>query len=72
MKIFNIGEAARILEVPFYTIQYLERTGKIPKASRSSSGHRYYTNEDLEILKRLFSQKQENQNSEPMLKKNVE
>ncbi len=57
MEIYNLGEASRILGIPFYTLQYLERAGRIPKARRSSSGHRCYTREDLEKLKEILDQR---------------
>ena len=59
MKVFNIGEASKFLKIPFYTLQYAERVGKIPKARRSSSGHRIYTEQDLTELKDILNCKKE-------------
>jgi len=56
MKIYNLGEAARILKIPFYSLQYREKVGKIPEARRSSSGHRIYTEEDLMDLKSILKE----------------
>ena len=58
MKVFNIGEASKFLKVPFYSLQYAERVGKIPKARRSSSGARIYTEKDLNELKEMLNKKE--------------
>ncbi len=58
MKIYNLGEAARILKIPFYSLQYKEKVGKIPEACRSSSGHRIYTEEDLRELKQILNKQE--------------
>ena len=58
MKIFNLGEAAKILEIPFYRLQYLERAERIPKARRSSSGQRFYTQKDLMKLKQILNKEE--------------
>ena len=58
MKIFNLGEAARLLEIPFYRLQYLERAERIPRAKRSSSGQRFYTEKDLMKLKQILNKEE--------------
>ena len=56
----TITQAARLLGIPYYRIQYLERIGRIPKARRNCSGHRVYGPEDIEIIQEQLT----NTNSE--------
>ena len=58
MKIYNLGEAAKLLEIPFYSLQYAEKVGKIPQAARSSSGARIYTEKDLMKLKQILNKEE--------------
>ena len=58
MKIFNLGEAAKSLGIPFYRLQYLERAERIPRANRSSSGQRIYTEKDLMKLKQILNKEE--------------
>ena len=52
MTVFSSGQAAKKLGIPFYTLDYLERVGKIPKAKRvGETGQKYYTDEDLEKIR---------------------
>ena len=51
MKIYTSGEVARLLGIPFNKLLYLENTGKIDPAKRTGTYKRYYTKEDLEMLK---------------------
>jgi len=57
-KIYNTGEAAKILKIPYYSLQYAEQVGNIPQASRSTSGHRIYTEDDLSRLKKMLQKKE--------------
>lgn len=47
----TITQAARLLEIPYYRILYLERIGRIPKARRNCSGHRVYTEDDINPIR---------------------
>jgi len=55
MKIYSAGEVANILNIPYYTLDYLERRGKIPAAQRTTSNQRMYTENDLQDLKERLS-----------------
>ena len=55
MKIYSAGEIAKILEIPYYTLDYMERQGKIPKAKRTTSNQRYYTEADLTQIRRILT-----------------
>lgn len=46
----NIGEAAKASGVNAKLIRHYEATGIIPKAGRSSSGYRIYTENEVNIL----------------------
>ncbi len=54
MKIYSAGEIAKILKIPYYSLDYMERRGKIPAAKRTTSNQRYYTEEDFEELKEIL------------------
>lgn len=47
----NIGEVAQMSEVNSKMIRRYEEQGIIPKAGRSDSGYRQYTEKDVHILK---------------------
>jgi Cu(I)-responsive transcriptional regulator len=47
----NIGKAARRSGVPAKTVRYYEEIGLIPKASRTESGYRDYSDQDVEMLR---------------------
>jgi DNA-binding transcriptional MerR regulator len=50
---YSIGEAAEILGVTPSWLRFGERLGSLPMARRTRGGHRYYTSEDLQRLRRL-------------------
>jgi len=54
MKIFSAGEVARMLDIPYYKLDYLERQGKILYANRTTSNQRFYTEEDLQKLRQII------------------
>ncbi|MBC7908227.1 MAG: Cu(I)-responsive transcriptional regulator [Rhodospirillaceae bacterium] len=47
----NIGEAAKRSGVPAKTIRYYEDIGLIPKAGRTATGYRAYSDAEVETLK---------------------
>ena len=51
MKIYTTGEVARMLNIPFYQLLYLEKTGKISPARKTGTDKRYYYYGDIEIIK---------------------
>ncbi|MCC7479812.1 MerR family transcriptional regulator [bacterium] len=51
--LLSIGELARAAGVPVSTLRYYEREGLLTPHSRSESGYRYYSAEELERLKFL-------------------
>ena len=59
MKIYSAGEIAKILKIPYYTLDYLERQQKIPKAKRTTSNQRFYTERDLLEIKKILAQNQD-------------
>ena len=64
MKIYSAGEVARILKIPYYTFDYLERQGKIPFAKRTTSNQRFYTEADLEEIQKILAQRPEIESSD--------
>jgi len=52
-RTFSIGQAADKLGVTSSWLRFGERLGALPVARRTSGGHRYYTPEDIERLRRL-------------------
>ncbi len=50
---FTIGQAAETLGVTPSWLRFGERLGALPVARRTSGGHRFYTPEDVERLRRL-------------------
>ena len=49
----TISQAAEILGVSPQWLRFGERLGALPLARRTSGGHRYYSVDDLERLRRL-------------------
>jgi DNA-binding transcriptional MerR regulator len=50
---FTISEAAEELSVSTGWLRFGERLGALPLARRTPGGHRFYTAEDIERLRRL-------------------
>ena len=52
-RIYTISEAAEAFSVSPGWLRFGERLGALPIARRTPGGHRFYTVEDLERLRRL-------------------
>ncbi|MFC1682890.1 MerR family transcriptional regulator [Candidatus Zixiibacteriota bacterium] len=52
-KIYTAGEVAKQLGIPYYTLDYLERVGKIPAARRTGTNKRIYTKADVEKIRMI-------------------
>ena len=52
-RTLTIGQAAEALGVSTSWLRFGERLGSLPLARRTPAGHRFYTFEDLERLRRL-------------------
>ncbi len=52
-RTLTISEAAYELGVTPSWLRFGERLGALPLARRTSGGHRFYTSEDIEHLRRL-------------------
>ena len=50
---YTISEAAEELSVSAGWLRFGERLGALPLARRTPGGHRFYTPEDIERLRRL-------------------
>jgi DNA-binding transcriptional MerR regulator len=46
----TVAEAAREAGVTAHTLRYYERAGLLPSVGRNGSGHRRYTDEDIEWI----------------------
>ena len=64
MKIYSAGEVARMLQIPYYTLDYLERQRKIPLAKRTTSNQRFYTEADLEEIQKILARRPEIESSD--------
>ncbi len=52
-RTYSISEAAAELDISISWLRFGERLGALPLARRTPGGHRYYTPEDIERLRRL-------------------
>jgi len=52
-RTYKISEVAEILGISSTWLRFGERLGSMPRARRTAGGHRYYTPEDIERLRRL-------------------
>lgn len=52
-QFFNIGEAARLAQVPDYTLRYWEMRLRLLRPARRESGHRRYTKTDIATILRV-------------------
>lgn len=59
MKLYKIGELARLSEVSSRTIDYYTKLGLISPEKRTDTNYRLYTDETLTRLKRIESMKKE-------------
>ncbi len=57
--IYSAGQISEILRIPYYTLDYLERRGKIPLAKRTTSNQRFFTEGDLLEIKKILAQNQD-------------
>jgi MerR HTH family regulatory protein len=53
-RVMRVSEVARALLISPTFLRRLERSGRIPPARRDLNGHRRYTDEDLDRLRRLI------------------
>ena len=51
---YKIGEVAKELDRSTLTIKKWEESGLIPEARRDSRGWRYYTEEDIKMIKAIL------------------
>jgi len=49
----RIGDISRQLNIPAYVLRYWESEFPELKPEKSASGQRYYTDQDVEIIKRI-------------------
>jgi DNA-binding transcriptional MerR regulator len=52
-RTYSISETAKLLGVSPGWLRFGERLGSLPLAQRTAGGHRFYTPEDIERLRRL-------------------
>lgn len=53
-KILDVSQAAREIGYSATWLRRAEKLGRIPQARRNLNGWRVYTQEDIEILKKLL------------------
>ncbi len=50
-KVFTSKDVCQVLKIPFYKLQYLFDSGKAQDVSRTTTGDRLYTEEDIRRIK---------------------
>ncbi len=53
-KILTSKDVCRELKIPFYKLQYLFDSGRVRDVSRTSTGNRIYTEEDVMVIKKAL------------------
>ncbi len=53
-KILTSKDVCRELKIPFYKLQYLFDSGRVRDVSRTSTGNRDYTEEDVKVIKKAL------------------
>ena len=54
MKIYTSGEVAKILNIPYNKLIYMENVGKIEPAFKTGSDKRLYTDDDIKAIKKVL------------------
>ncbi|MCH7923084.1 MAG: MerR family transcriptional regulator [Nitrospinae bacterium] len=58
MEVYTVGETARELGLEMHQLRYLWERGKVPRPRRTVSGaRRYYTEGDVEVIRRLLEER---------------
>ena len=53
-KFYKIGEVAEILNIPASTLRFWEKEFTILKPRRNSKNTRFYTPQDVEVIRKLY------------------
>lgn len=53
-NIFTSKDVCRELKIPFYKLQYLFDSGRVRDVSRTSTGNRVYTENDIKRIRELL------------------
>ncbi len=54
MTLLTAKDVARQLNIPYYRLEYLHKTGKIPEVNRASNNVRIYEPKDVEAIRRVL------------------
>jgi DNA-binding transcriptional MerR regulator len=58
MKLLTQKDVSKQLGIPYYRLEYLHKTGRIPEAKKTSSGIRIYEEEDINKIKKILNRKE--------------
>ncbi|RMH12539.1 MAG: heavy metal-responsive transcriptional regulator [Gammaproteobacteria bacterium] len=58
VRLMRIGELAKKIKVSIDTVRYYEQRGLLPRPSRSQSGYRQYSSEDIRRLRFIVQAKE--------------